>query len=192
VAVGGVQAEGSFAPAFTGQRPPFGPGHEVSVTHGANSERRLGPLAEAFVAALMADEATPDYLREPSYRWAVQAWGRAEAIVMLLSDWLSGMDVETALTEVTTSEESEERSKGGLKARRQMTSRRVASVVDQLHRHEVRAMQLRARLGLDPLSRARLGKDVASQQLDLARLWAEEDRAAKDAADGGGDDRDGA
>ena len=164
--------------------PPFAPGHEVSVTTGAGSERRLGPLADLFVAALMADEATPDYVREPSYRWAVQAWGRAEAIVMLLSDWLSGMDVEAALTEVTESEETEERSKGGLKAKRTMRSRRVASVADQLHRHEVRAMQLRARLGLDPLSRARLGKDVASSKLDLARLWAEEDRAAGKDGDG--------
>ena len=45
-------------------------------------------------------------------------------------------------------------------------------------------MQLRARLGLDPVSRARLGKDVASSKLDLARLWAEEDRAAGKDGDG--------
>jgi hypothetical protein len=101
---------------------------------------------------------------------------------------VGGAGVEAALTEVTEGEESEERSEGGLKAKRQMKSRRVASVVEQLHKHEVRAMQLRARLGLDPLSRARLGKDVASQKLDLARLWAEEDRAVRDGAvDGGGD-----
>jgi hypothetical protein len=74
VAVSGVRADGVFVPAFEGQRPPFGPGHELSVSHGARSERRLGPLTDMFVAGLLADEATPDYVREPSYRWAVQAW----------------------------------------------------------------------------------------------------------------------
>jgi len=156
----------------------------VSVTHEARSERSVGVLAERFVSALLADPGTPDYVGEPSYRYAVEAWGRAEAIVALLAEWLSGMDVEAALTEVTESEETERRSKG--KTSRQLKSRRVASVVDQLHRHETRAMQLRARLGLDPLSRARLGKDVAASRLDLARLWAEQDAAAgKDSDDSG-------
>ena len=164
--------------------PPFAAGNEVSVTTGAGSERRLGPLTDMFVAALMADEATPDYVRESSYQWAVRAWARTEAIVLLLSEWVAEMDVKTALTEVTEGEETEDRSKGGLRVKRAMKSRRVASVVDQLHRAEVRAMQLRARLGLDPVSRARLGKDVASSKLDLARLWAEEDRAAGKDGDG--------
>ena len=38
-------------------------------------------------------------------------------------------------------------------------------------------MHLRAQLGLSPLGRARLGKDVAAQEADLARMWAEQDRA---------------
>lgn len=38
-------------------------------------------------------------------------------------------------------------------------------------------MHLRDRLGLAPLSRARLGKDVASARVDLAALWAEQAKA---------------
>ena len=123
------------------------------------------------------------YLRE--YPHSVQGWARAEAIVLLMSEWLAQMDVEAALTE-GTEEESEETVKRG-RVKRMTRGRRVASVADQLHKHETRAMQLRARLGLDPLSRARLGKDVASQRLDLARLWAEEDRAKAKDAEGSGD-----
>jgi hypothetical protein len=58
---------------------------------------------------------------------------------------------------------------------RSMTGRRVGSVLDQLHKAETRAMHLRTRLGLDPLARAKLGKDWAST-VDLALQWAEDDR----------------
>ena len=35
-----------WKPAFEGQRPPFLPGNEANLIHGARSERRVGPLAE--------------------------------------------------------------------------------------------------------------------------------------------------
>jgi hypothetical protein len=48
----------------------------------------------------------------------------------------------------------------------------VKSAYLLLHRAESRAATLRARLGLDPLSRARLGKDIAAAEVDVARLMA--------------------
>jgi hypothetical protein len=41
------------------------------------------------------------------------------------------------------------------------------------------AARARQRLGLDPLSRAQLGRDVAAQQVDLARLYESMDEEAK-------------
>jgi hypothetical protein len=49
-----------------------------------------------------------------------------------------------------------------------------------LDRLEARAESLRARLGFDPLSRARLGRDTVASELDLARLWAAEDLHVSD------------
>jgi hypothetical protein len=35
-----------WTPAFPGQRPPFQPGHEISVKHGAYADVKLGPRVE--------------------------------------------------------------------------------------------------------------------------------------------------
>lgn len=78
----------------------------------------------------------------------------------LLWDWLAAQDVEDALSDVTTTEEAEERRKG--RTTRRTVSRRVVSVLDQLHRAESRAASLRGKLGLDPASAARLAKDLSA------------------------------
>jgi hypothetical protein len=46
----------------------------------------------------------------------------------------------------------------------------VAPVLGALRLWEVRAANCRSRLGLDPLSAARLGRDVTAAQVDMARL----------------------
>jgi hypothetical protein len=151
--------------------PPFEPGNEVATVHGAYSERRIAPLADQIAVSLLADDSTPQYIKEPSYSATVRAWSRAEATVQLLWNWLAEHDLDAALTDVTETDEDAELSKGA--ASKHTTSRHIESVLTQLHRHEVRAANLRSRLGLDPLSRARLGKDVAAQHVDLARMFAE-------------------
>lgn len=155
--------------------PPAEPGNELATRHGAHSERHVGPLAEQIATALLADPDTPQYLREPSYAATVRAWSRAEAVVDLLWRWLEQHDLDAALTDVTSTDEDTTNAKG--RSSKRTTSRHVESVLAQLHRHEVRAMNLRSRLGMDPLSRARLGKDVAAQRVDLARMFAEMQQA---------------
>lgn len=146
-------------PDFPGQRPPFKPGHEVTITHGARSERRLLPLAHGHVERLLADPATPDYLRDPSYSRSLLAYGRAEAVVDLLSGWLDQQDVEAALTEVTKTSERSEQGEGG-SGKRMSVSRRTSSVVDQLARWEKTAAGLRSDLGLPPAARVRIARDL--------------------------------
>jgi hypothetical protein len=58
-------------------------------------------------------------------------------------------------------EQSDEQVIGKCLTRRMTTGRRVASVLEQLCKWESVAGHHRGRLGLDPLSRAKLGKDVA-------------------------------
>jgi len=147
------------------------PGNQLAMVHGAGSERKVAPLAEQIASSLLSHPDTPPYLREPSYAPAVRAWSRAEAVVSLMWDWLAEQDIEAALADGTVTDEAERRSRS--KSTRHTTSKHTEAVLTQLHRHETRAMNLRSRLGLDPLSRARLGKDVASQRFDMARLFAE-------------------
>lgn len=145
-----VELDWDGTPLEPWQRPPFRPGHTLSLKHGAYSPRRVEPLAEELVESTLAAAAdrgsVTAYLSEPSYRPSLWAWARAEAKVQLLTEWLMdrGGDLD---------EDGEVRSAAAL-----------------LERVERRAVTLRARLGLDPLSRAKLGRDVAAGSLSVAQL----------------------
>lgn len=154
-----------WTPAFPGQRPPFAPGNELTVKHGAYSPRKVDPLASELVETMLSDPGA-GHLQHLSYRPALWAWGRAEAQVQLLTEWLAKRGEEAGDGVGDLDDEA------------------TRSAYLLLHRAEARANTMRTRLGLDPLSRARLGKDVAAGQLDAARLMAELERQEKDGDDG--------
>lgn len=151
-----------WVPEFPGQRPPFTGGNEAAVTHGAHSERRVGPLAEQIARELLADPDTPPHVREPVFAAAVTAWARTEAVVRLLWAWLEERDILAALTDLTTEQEEQETRKGS--ATRKTTIRHIGSVLDTLRRYETLAASQRGKLGLDPASAARLGRDLAARR----------------------------
>ena len=135
-----------WEPAFEGQRPPFAPGNEMAVKHGAKSPRKVDPIADALASELLLDESLA-YLRAPRYSAAVQAWAVAEAKCALISNWVDGMPIAEAAA-----------SKQG-----------QTSPLELLRKWETTAQNHRSRLGLDPMSAARLGKDVAQgRQADAA------------------------
>lgn len=145
------------------QRPPFEPGHELSTRHGAYSPRKVDPIATELVEMMLADDGAA-HLRRPSYRPALWAWARAEAQVQLVDEYLAkaGEDAGNGVGDLD----------------REAT--RAAYLL--LHRAETRANTLRTRLGLDPLSRARLGRDTAAGALDTARLMSEMERQERQGA----------
>ena len=159
---------------------PFKPGHTLSTTHGATSERRLGPVRDAILKVARESPAWPPYLNDESYQHAVNAWARAEAVCVLVWSYLENQDIDAALTEKSSSAETEyDELKDGRKKHVKLTQgRRTAAALDYLDRFEKTAANHRSRLGLDPLSRARLGKDVTAARLDLAQIYAAE--AGKD------------
>lgn len=175
--------------AFPGQRPPFAPGneygftagHELSTHHGAYSERRVAPLAAEVEQVARADPSWPAYLDDSSYIPAVRAWASSEAVCVLLRRYLDGMDFIDALADTTTEESTETRGRG--KTTRVATSRRVKAALELLDKAESRAASHRARLGLDPLSRARLGRDVTSARSDLVQILTAQ-REARERGDG--------
>jgi hypothetical protein len=141
-----VRAPEGWVPEFPGQRPPFQPGHELSMKHGAGSPRKRDPIAQALAAELLLDESVA-YLRAPRYAAAVQAWAVAEAKCALISNWVDSMPIEKAAE-----------SKQG-----------QTSALELLRKWETTAQNHRSRLGLDPMSAAKLGKDVAqTRQADTA------------------------
>lgn len=164
--------------------PPFEKGHELSLRHGAYSPRLVNPVAQALVDGALADDDLA-FLRAPCHRFALNAWARAEARVQLLTAYLEKMgSVEEAITDREESESEEVHSKG--RSKRISKSKRVAAALEMLDRAETRAEKTRTRLGMDPLSRARLGRDVVAARVDFAQWLSAEDRKQDEVEDGDG------
>ena len=147
-----VGRPGFGPPRYPGDtRPPFAPGNELAVTHGAESPRRFEPLADELVRGVLIEAqregSASAYLLKPEFRPSLLAWARAEAKVHLLESWLADRDGM------------------GLDA-----DGEVIGAAKMLLRYEATAERARDRLGLSPLARARLGKDVAATQVDRAEL----------------------
>lgn len=143
---------GEWVPEFEGQRPPFLPGNRVSVgnvgpvTHGIWSARHVDPIADRLIEELLADDSIT-YLRAPRYAAGLRRWGTSEAKVLLLEQWVDGMSIEEAAR----------------------SDRGQTSALELLRKWSVTAGNNASRLGLDPLSAAKLGKDFAQgRQADLA------------------------
>lgn len=186
-----ASSQDGWTPEFDGQRPPFAPGNESAVVHGARSERHVGPLAAQIAQDLLSDPDVPPHIREPLFAASVQAWARAEAVCKLLAGWLAERDLMAGLTAAETTTEDEERTKD--RTHRKSVTRSVPAVLDMLRKWESIAMNLRAKLGLDPASAARVGRDLAvvrrldagATPLDEALAAMEERRALT--AGGAGD-----
>lgn len=133
------------------QRPPFEPGNTMAVTHGAESPRRVEPLAAEMIAE--ATEAAP-FLSEPSFGPALKAWARAEARCALLAAYLD----ENGLLD----------SKGN--------PRPATRLMTQM---ETLALKQRTRLGLDAASRAGIEASLTSSAAAQASLEAALDRGAE-------------
>lgn len=135
-----------WEPEFPGQRPPFTEGNKLAVTHGAYSAERTDPIARRYLAEI-ADDPSLEYLQQPRFHAGLWLWASAMAKVELLSVWVDGMDIADAAD----------------------GSRGNTSTLELLRKWMATAQTWASRLGLDPLSAARLGKDVAQgRQADAA------------------------
>lgn len=108
--------------------PPFEPGNTASQTHGADSDRKVRPVADEL-AAWLADVAP--WTTGPAYAATASAWCWAEARCRLIRSWLDSHEV--------VNDEGE-----------------VPNAATYLERIEARAERLRSELGLGPLALAKL------------------------------------
>jgi hypothetical protein len=120
--------------------PPFEPGHELSTRHGAFSRRRVDPLAAELTTGLLSERA--DLVRYPE---VVAAWARAEARCLLLGDWIAEHGV------------LDEHGNG-------------TAALRYVAQFERLAIELRARLGLDPRSEAELARDRSEAERNIVDL----------------------
>jgi hypothetical protein len=73
-----------WTPAFEGQRPPFEQGNELSLSHGAYSELRIGKRAAELVDDIRKDVVSYRSSDEWMVRLLALSWARVEAITAAL------------------------------------------------------------------------------------------------------------
>jgi hypothetical protein len=132
------------------QRPPFEPGHTLTLKHGARSPRVYEPIARELVNAVIAER--EDLL---PYRHAVEAWADAEARAGLLRAHLADVSMLT--------DDGEPRD----------------SLLKWLIQFEKRADAMRHRLGLDPLAHAELARQRVEAERSAVDLDGLRERGAQ-------------
>ncbi|MGR6523615.1 hypothetical protein ACU5JM_18430 [Rhodococcus erythropolis] len=125
---------------------PFVAENFAAKKHGAYSSRVITPLTAEIANAVCA--ARPD-LQKPEMQPAVLAYARTEAQLEVLTAFV---DANGSIDEDTGEPTSAEKYR--------------LRIDTQAYKH-------RERLGLDPLSKAKLGKDIASTQIDLSIILAQ-------------------
>ncbi|NKR96213.1 hypothetical protein GS473_04495 [Rhodococcus hoagii] len=135
---------------------PFQPGHFKSKKHGAYSDRVITPLAAEIANAVC--EARAD-LQAPEMQPAVLAYARSEAQLEVVTAYVDQCGAFTEAGELTSAEKYR-------------------------LRLDTQTANHRSRLGLDPLSKAKLGKDIAATQVDLSIILAQLNAERDSAGDG--------
>lgn len=163
--------------------PPFEAGNLAALKAGIFSERFLTPRAEEILLREQAKPTWPAYLEEPVYERPVRAWARAEAMLELYTEYVEQQTAEMMSTEFGEAEEdiTGDGTKGGDSARRSRT-RKTGPSLEMWRKLDASASMHRTKLGLDPLSRARLGRAVAASQADMAQIMAQMDRDERSAS----------
>lgn len=161
------------------QRPPFESGNELAVSHGAYSERKLAPLAEEIERRARAEADWPPHLAGSTrYDPEVQAWAWAEAVCVRLRAYLAEQDPLDWLSETIDTEEQETQVSQSSK-RRVSHTKRTTGALEMLRRWETTAGNRREKLGLTPVTAARLARDLMmakrSAGPNVAEIWAGEE-----------------
>jgi phage terminase small subunit len=162
------------------RHPDFEPGNTMAVRHGSRSVRLTAPLAEEIKQGILDDPELPDYLRQALFAHALDAYCFAEAQCIKLRDYLASLDLQEALTDVAVTDEDEHHSEGTVT--RHSVSRRRESAQELARRYEAHAANLRSKLGLDPASAAKLGRNLAAAYDSAKHVMAV--RAVWDGQDG--------
>lgn len=166
----GIGPDGTWTPAYEGQRPPFEAGNTVNTDHGTRAhgtrgdgESRYSPTvleaADEIMTALLEDPRIPDHVRSPAFRLQLRNMAVAQGVTRVLVEWAGPMNAEELM---------EPRGRTG----------QGKSAAELLLSAVAKAAGLNSRMGLDPPSYARLRRDLGLEQR------AEEDRLMQLSATG--------
>lgn len=168
--------------AGRGQGKPFEPGHQVSVRHGAYSQRLTGERAREIAGTFLASAACPsDAADDLTLMSAIAAWAHAESECERLRGYRDVLEsqlgddaVAEMLTEVTETTRVETRPAMGSMQGKDLTRTRE-STARALYRAEMKLRTMRTDLWKQ-LDKHGTGR----QPFSLALIMAEQDEAEQD------------
>ena len=103
----------------------------------------IEPRARRFLRDVLADPGYPDHIRSPAFAQAAFAWAKAEVVAEMVFRWMS-----------------EQMERGGIGAMMLPPMPGTRPLVETVGSVEARAERARARLGLDPVSYAKIMSDL--------------------------------
>ena len=149
-------------PVKADSRPPFEPGNQAAVTHGSYSPRMVDPRARDIVNDLLSSG--PEFLANPAFRPTLWLLAQTLTRIELIHEWIDGQGGEFA-----------EDKKG-----------RIQVASERLTRLTRLAADLAGKLGGDPLTQAKIQKDLAQgHAAGIGALLAEGRRLRQQAEHGG-------
>lgn len=134
--------DASGQPARGYSWPPAEPGNQLALKSGAWSPRHVDPKAQELLEEVAADPAV-SYLAQPAYAATLRSWAVAQSRAELFGAWVFAQPLEAQVKPP----------RGGARSPVELWLQFVKT-----------AANLADKLGLTPLSRARLGRDVATAE----------------------------
>lgn len=84
----GINEDGTFVPAFEGQRPPFEKGNTLQETHGVGIEARVVPLARNHRRRVLRQIGLRASEVDPIGRAHLDAFTRSHSKIELIDRWV--------------------------------------------------------------------------------------------------------
>lgn len=158
----------------------FRPGNEMAVTHGARAVITIADVVEQRVIDFLNDPDRPEYAKKPAQREALISWVRFGVRIDRLNAVVDQMDdIMDAITELQETTEEVTGSRDSKNLYREAATRKRADILETIRKQEMARLNYARELGLTAASQAKMGKDVASTQIDLAKLIEQANRDAK-------------
>ena len=150
-----------------------GPGNDLALSHGAYVPAIVNPIAARKLAWMLGPD-WPEHVKAPHLRPLLSELAVTEARIELLDAEIDGLGIEDAISELTTTVEKLTGSMEEGTFRRRAKSKKRGSPLEARRREGAHRLNLLKELGVTPLARAKLGKDVSSTAVNMAQIWSEE------------------
>lgn len=150
----------------------FGAGNEVALSHGAYVPAVVNPLAEAKLEWYLGPD-WPEHVKLPYLRPTLWDLAVTEVQIELLDRRIQEQGIDDANAEFTTTVERVTGSMEGGTFKRKAKSKKTTATLETRRRLASHRLNLLKELGLTPMARAKLGKDVSATAVNLADVFTE-------------------